>query len=71
MTITSPVTVTGFGPWFESQIGVVSVLDHLFQKIQGGNTPAMVLDTSAHAATFSLKVTYTSTFQGVHRRRLV
>lgn len=63
-TITSPVTVTGSGPSFESQVGVVYIFDHLYQKIQVGDNFAMVLNTSSPRGKFSLDVKYTSSFQG-------
>src|SRR3989475_12858150 len=58
--ISSPVTVTGFGPQFEAQIGVVWVLDHLYNKI--GQGFAMAPDGSSPPTTFSVTVPYTSSF---------
>jgi hypothetical protein len=63
-TITSPVTVTGFGPQFEAQVGVVYILDHLYQQIQVGDNFAMVPDGSSPPSKFSLDVKFTSSFQG-------
>jgi hypothetical protein len=63
-TISNPVTVTGFGPQFEAQIGVVSILDHLYQKIQVGDTFAIAPDGASPPSTFSLPVKYTSSFKG-------
>lgn len=62
-TITSPVTVTGFGPQFEAQVGVVYILDRLYQKIQVGDTYAMVPDGSSPPSKFSLDVKYTSSIK--------
>jgi len=63
-TITSPLLVTGFGPQFEGQIGVVYILDHLYQKIQVGDNFAMGSGGFSPPSTFSLGVRYTSSFQG-------
>jgi hypothetical protein len=63
-TISSPVTVTGFGPQFEAQIGVVYILDHSSQPIQVGNNFAMAPDGSSPPSKFSLDVTYTSSLPG-------
>lgn len=63
-TVGSPVTVKGNGPWFEAQIGVVYILDHLYQRIQVGNNYAMALDTNTSPAPFFLHVKYTSSFHG-------
>jgi hypothetical protein len=63
-TISSPVTVTGYGPQFESQVGTVYILDHLYQKIQVGDNFAMLLNGSLPPAKFSLDVPYKSSFQG-------
>lgn len=58
--ISSPVTVKGFGPQFEAQIGVVWVLDHLYNKI--GQTFAMAPDGSSPPSNFTATFPYTSTF---------
>ena len=71
-TITSPVTVTGFGPQYEAQVGVVYLLDRLYHKIQLGNNFAMVPgDGSSPPARFSLDVKYTSSLKGVTQEGLV
>jgi hypothetical protein len=59
-TITSPVTVTGFGPQYEAQVGVVYILDRLYQNIQVGNNYAMAPDGSSPPSKFPLDVQYTS-----------
>ncbi len=58
--ISSPVTVTGFGPQFEAQIGVVWVLDHLYNKI--GQAFAMAPGGSSPPSNFTVTFTYTSSF---------
>ncbi len=63
-TISSPVTVTGFGPQFEAQVGVVYILDRLYQKIQVGDNYAMLPDGSSPPSKFSLDVKYTSSIKG-------
>lgn len=63
-TVSSPVTVTGFGPQFEAQIGVVYILDSRYQKIQAGDNYAMAPDGSSPPSKFSLDVKYTSSFRG-------
>jgi hypothetical protein len=63
-TISSPVTVTGFGPQFEAQIGVVYILDYRSQPIQLGNNFAMAPDGSSPPSKFSLDVKYTSSLPG-------
>lgn len=62
-TISSPVTVTGFGAQFEAVIGTVYILDAQYQQIQVGNNFAMAPDGSSPPAPFSLDVKYTSSFQ--------
>ena len=59
--ISSPVTVTGFGPQFEAQIGVVWVLDHLSNKI--GQAFAMAPSGSSPPTTFTATFSYTSSFR--------
>jgi hypothetical protein len=59
--ISSPVTVSGFGPQFEAQIGVVWVLDHLYQKI--GQAFARAPSGSSPPTTFTVTFPYTSSFQ--------
>ncbi|MGZ3621518.1 MAG: hypothetical protein ACXWPG_00315 [Ktedonobacteraceae bacterium] len=63
-TINSPVTVTGFGPQFEAQVGVVYILDRLYKQIQVGNNFAMAPDGSSPPSKFSLDVKYTSSLTG-------
>ncbi len=63
-TITSPQTVTGYGPQYEALIGTVYILDRLYQKIQVGDNYAMAPDGSSPPSKFSLDVTYTSSIQG-------
>ncbi len=70
-TISSPVTVTGFGPQFEAQVGVVYILDRLYHEIQVGNNFAMLPDGSSPPAKFSLDVKYTSSIQGVAQEGIV
>ncbi len=62
-TISSPVTVTGFGPQFEAVIGTVYILDAQYQKIQVGDNFAMAPDGSSPPSSFSLDVKYTTSFQ--------
>jgi hypothetical protein len=59
--ISSPVTVSGFGPQFEGQIGVVWVLDHLYQKI--GEAFARASSGISPLTTFTVTFPYTSSFQ--------
>ncbi len=59
--ISNPVTVTGFGPQFEAQIGVVWVLDHLYNKI--GQGFAMAPGGTSPPTNFSVTFPYTSSFQ--------
>ena len=71
VTISSPVTVTGFGPQFEAQIGIVYILDHLYQQIQVGNNFAMAPDGSSPPSTFSLDVKYTPSMKGIAQEGIV
>ena len=59
--ISNPVTVTGFGPQFEAQIGVVWVLDHLYNKV--GQVFAMAPGGTSPPTNFSVTFPYTSSFQ--------
>jgi len=59
--IGSPVTVSGFGPQFEANIGVVWVLDHLYQK--SGQAFAMAPNGYSPPTTFTVTFPYTSSFQ--------
>ncbi len=71
-TITSPVTVTGFGPQFEAQVGVVYILDRLYHEIQEGNNFAMLPNNgSSPPSNFSLDVKYTSSIKGVTQEGIV
>lgn len=70
-TISSPVTVTGFGPQFEAQIGTVYILDRLYQKIQVGDNFAMAPDGSSPPSKFSLDVKYTSSIKGATQEGIV
>jgi hypothetical protein len=58
--INTPVTVTGFGPQFEAQIGVVWVLDHLYNKI--GQAFAMAPGGNSPPSNFTVTFPYTSSF---------
>jgi hypothetical protein len=62
-TISSPVTVTGFGPQFEAQVGTVYILDRLYHEIQVGNNFAMLPDGSSPPAKFTLDVPYKSSIK--------
>ncbi len=70
-TISSPVTVTGFGPQFEAQVGVVYILDRLYHEIQVGDNFAMAPDGSSPPSKFSLDVKYTSSIKGVTQEGIV
>lgn len=70
-TIHSPVTVTGFGPQFEAQVGTVYILDRLYKQIQAGETFAMIPDGSSPPSKFSLDVQYTSSIQGATQEGIV
>ncbi len=63
-TITSPVKVTGFGPQFEAQVGVVYILDSHYQQTQVGDTYAMLPDGSSPPSSFSLDVKYSASVKG-------
>jgi hypothetical protein len=58
--INTPITVTGFGPQFEAQIGVVWVLDHLYNKI--GQAFAMAPGGNSPPSNFTVTFPYTSSF---------
>jgi len=59
--LTSPVAVTGSGSQFESQVGIVHLLDHLYTDI--GQSIAM--GTSGFGlGPFSVNVSYEASFQG-------
>jgi len=62
--LNSPVTITGSGVAFEGQIGVVRVLDHLYNDI--GHAFAMSQNTNSGfgPGTFSTPVKYDASFHG-------
>ena len=70
-TISSPVTVTGYGPQFEAVIGTVYIRDHLYNEIQVGNNFAMATDGSSPPSKFSLDVKYTSSSTGIAQEGIV
>ncbi len=70
-TISSPVTVTGFGPQFEAQVGTVYILDRLYKTIQVGNNFAMAPDGLSPPSKFSLDVKYTSSIKGTTQEGIV
>ena len=57
--ISTPVTVSGSGPTFEGQIGVVQVLDHLYQQI--GWTSVMA-PSGGKSQPFTVTFPYASSF---------
>jgi len=67
----SPVMITGSGPAFEGQIGVVYILDHLYNDL--GHAFAMSQNTNngfGHG-TFSTPVTYDASFHGGSQEGIV
>jgi hypothetical protein len=70
-TISSPVTVTGYGPQFEAVIGAVYIRDHLYNEIQVGSNFAMAPDGSSPPSKFSLDVKYTSSIAGSAQEGIV
>lgn len=70
-TISSPVSVTGYGPQFEAVIGTVSILDHLYNGIQVGDNFAMAPDGMSPPSKFSLDVPYTSSLKGIAQEGIV
>jgi hypothetical protein len=60
----SPVTITGSGVAFEGQIGIVRILDHLYNDI--GHTFVMSQNTNSGfgPGTFSTPVKYDASFHG-------
>ncbi len=58
--ISTPVTVSGSGPTFEGQIGVVQVLDHLYQQI--GWAPVMA-PSGGTTQSFIVTFPYSSSFK--------
>jgi hypothetical protein len=59
--ISNPVTVTGYGSQFESQVGTVYILDHLYSRI--GHAYAMG-SAGFGSGPFTVTVPYVSSFQG-------
>jgi hypothetical protein len=59
--ISNPVTVTGYGRQFESQVGNVYILDHLYTKI--GTAYAMG-SAGFGSGPFTVTVPYVSNYQG-------
>jgi hypothetical protein len=58
--LTSPVTVSGYGPQFESQVGTVYILDHLYNTIGSGYG----MGTAGFGdGPFSVDVSYISSFK--------
>jgi hypothetical protein len=58
--LTSPVAVTGSGSQFESQVGIVHLLDHLYTDIGQG----IAMGTSGfRSGPFSVNVSYEASFQ--------
>jgi len=66
--ITSPVTVAGFGPQFESQVGTVSILDSRYTRI--GSASAMGT-AGFGSGPFTASVSYVSGFHGVAQEGLI
>ncbi|HKV58715.1 MAG TPA: hypothetical protein VJO32_10545 [Ktedonobacteraceae bacterium] len=69
--VDSPLTVSGSGVAFEGQIGVVRILDHLYQEI--GYAFAMSQNTNIGfgPGTFSTPVTYDTSFRGGSQEGIV
>lgn len=59
--ISNPVTVTGYGSQFESQVGTVYILDHLYSSI--GHAYAMG-SAGFGSGPFTVAVPYVSSYQG-------
>ncbi len=60
----SPVTITGSGVAFEGQIGIVRVLDHLYNDIGHAFAMSQNTDSGFGAGTFSTPVKYDASFHG-------
>ena len=59
--ISNPVTVTGYGSQFESQVGTVYILDHLYTSIGRG----YAMGTAGFGSgPFTVTVPYVSSYQG-------
>lgn len=67
----SPVTVTGSGIAFEGQIGVVRVLDHLYNDIGHAFAMSQNANSGFGPGTFSTPVTYDSSFHGGSQEGIV
>ncbi len=66
--ISNPVTVAGYGPQFESQVGTVYILDHLYTSIGHG----YAMGTAGFASgPFSVNVPYQSSFQAGNQEGIV
>lgn len=63
--ISTPVIVTGSGSQFESQVGTVYILDHLYSRI--GQASAMG-SAGFGSGPFTVPVPYVSSFQGAPRK---
>ncbi len=66
--LTSPVKVTGTGNAFESVIGTVAILDHLYADIGHASVGGAIGNGNT---TFSTTVPYTSTFKGGSQEGIV
>ncbi len=60
----SPVTITGSGVAFEGQIGVVRVLDHLYNDIGHAFATSQNTNSGFGPGTFSTPVKYDASFHG-------
>jgi hypothetical protein len=58
--ISNPVTVSGYGPQFESQVGTVHILDHLYTSIGSGYAMG---SAGFGPGPFTVKVPYQASFQ--------
>jgi hypothetical protein len=58
--LTSPVAVTGSGSQFESQVGIVHLLDHLYTDIGQSNAQGT---SGFRSGPFSVNVSYEASFQ--------
>ena len=67
----SPATITGSGVAFEGQIGIVRVLDHLYNDIGHAFAMSQKPDSGFGPATFSTPVTYDASFHGGSQEGLV
>jgi Immunoglobulin-like domain of bacterial spore germination len=67
----SPVTITGSGVAFEGQIGIVQVLDHLYNDIGHSFAMSQNLNSGFGPGTFSTSVTYNASFHGGSQEGIV